>query len=241
MSGSPKAAYNTVMRRCLILAAFLLLFTLSVSAQRGASHGGFSGHTGSMGHFSGSRSFTGHSFGGMHTTGGSKFSGGGFGPGHFHGGGFRDRRFHQRFAFGYPWYGYGYGYYDPFWWSDSYSSYDYDQERDQAIADEENTLNLREQYVRQREDWQQRRNPEEQDAYARRAPARNQAPAKPDPATVLVFRDQHRQEISNYAIAGGTLWVLNEQSARKIPLADLDLDATAKANDERGVEFQLPK
>jgi hypothetical protein len=230
------------MRRLLTLAAFLLLISLSMSAQRGGGRGGFSGHGGG-GHFSGGHSFSGHSFGGMHSGGGFKFSGGGFGPGHFHGGGFRDRRFHNRFAFGYPGYGYGYGYgyYDPFWWSDSYSSYDYDQERDQAVADEENALNLQEQNLRQREDWQRSRNSEDQDAYARRAPTRNQAPAKPDPETVLVFRDQHRQEISNYAIAGGTLWVLSEQSAKKIPLADLDLEATAKANDERGVEFQVPK
>jgi hypothetical protein len=230
------------MRRLLTLAAFLLLISLSMSAQRGGGRGGFSGHGGG-GHFSGGHSFSGHSFGGMHSGGGFKFSGGGFGPGHFHGGGFRDRRFHNRFAFGYPGYGYGYGYgyYDPFWWSDSYSSYDYDQERDQAVADEENALNLQEQNLRQREDWQRFRNSEDQDAYARRAPTRNQAPAKPDPETVLVFRDQHRQEISNYAIAGGTLWVLSEQSAKKIPLADLDLEATAKANDERGVEFQVPK
>jgi hypothetical protein len=236
------------MRRLLTLAAFLLLLSLAMFAQRGGGHGGFSGHGGG-GHFSGGHSFSGHSFGGMQSSAGFKFSGGGFGPGHFHGGGFRggfrDHHFHNRFAFGYPWYGYGYGYgygyYDPFWWSDSYSSYDYDQERDQAIADEENAVNLQQQNLRQREEWHRFGNSEDQDAYARSTPSRSQAPANADPATVLVFRDQHRQEISNYAIAGGTLWVLSEQSAKKIRLADIDLEATAKANDERGVEFQIPK
>jgi hypothetical protein len=58
---------------------------------------------------------------------------------------------------------------------------------------------------------------------------------------VLVFRDQHQQEVQNYAIADGTLWVLSAQSAKKIPLAALDLDATRKVNDDRGVEFQLPR
>ncbi len=71
--------------------------------------------------------------------------------------------------------------------------------------------------------------------------ARNRPKAEEEPATALVFRDQHVEEVRNYAIAGGTLWVLNEQAAKKIPLADLDLVATAKVNDERGVDFQVPK
>ena len=90
----------------------------------------------------------------------------------------------------------------------------------------------------ERQNWL--RNREEQDAYARRPQAT--AAAKADPATVLVFRDQHQQEITSYAISRGTLWVLSDHAvAKKIPLADLDLEATAKANDERGVEFQVPR
>ena len=58
--------------------------------------------------------------------------------------------------------------------------------------------------------------------------------------TVLVFRDRHREEILNYAIAGETLWVFTEQRARKIPIAELDVAATTKANAERGINFQLP-
>ncbi len=105
-----------------------------------------------------------------------------------------------------------------------------------------NALNLQEQNLREREEWLRER--EEQDAYARQAQPRTEAPApaKPQPATVLVFRDQHQQEITNYAISGSTLWVLNDHlAAKKIPLTDLDLTATAKANDERGIEFQVPK
>lgn len=72
--------------------------------------------------------------------------------------------------------------------------------------------------------------------------ARNRPKAEEEPATALVFRDKHIEEVRNYAIAGGTLWVLNDnQTGKKIPLADLDLVATAKMNDERGVEFQVPK
>lgn len=58
--------------------------------------------------------------------------------------------------------------------------------------------------------------------------------------TVLVFKDKHRQEVQNYAIVGQTLWVFTEQRATRIALASLDVDATMKINDERGVEFRLP-
>ncbi len=72
--------------------------------------------------------------------------------------------------------------------------------------------------------------------------ARNRPKADEEPATALVFRDKHVEEVRNYAIAGGTLWVLNDhQTGKKIPLADLDLGATAKMNDDRGLEFQVPK
>jgi hypothetical protein len=57
---------------------------------------------------------------------------------------------------------------------------------------------------------------------------------------VLVFRDQHRQEVQNYAIVGQTLWSFAPQHTKKIPLDDLDLPATSKANDERGVDFHVP-
>src|SRR5579859_1734 len=61
------------------------------------------------------------------------------------------------------------------------------------------------------------------------------------PATVLVFRDGHRSEIQNYAIAGKTLWVLNERQAKKVLISELDVPATQAANAERGVEFSLPR
>jgi hypothetical protein len=71
--------------------------------------------------------------------------------------------------------------------------------------------------------------------------ARNR-PIEQEPATALVFRDQHVEEVHNYAIAGETLWVLNDhQAGKKIPLAQLDIPATIKMNDDRGVDFQLPR
>jgi hypothetical protein len=58
--------------------------------------------------------------------------------------------------------------------------------------------------------------------------------------TVLVFRDRHTEEIQNYAIIGKTLWVFTEQQARKIPIAELNVPATTKANEARGIDFRLP-
>ena len=62
----------------------------------------------------------------------------------------------------------------------------------------------------------------------------------PAPSTVLVFRDQHRQEIQNYAILGTTLWAFAPQRTQRISLADLDIPATTKANDNRGLDFRVP-
>jgi hypothetical protein len=84
----------------------------------------------------------------------------------------------------------------------------------------------------------------DQDLYANFAPRQSQdatpAPADPGPAMVLVFRDQHKQEIRNYAIVGQTLWNFASPRTQKIPLADLDLEATAQANEDRGLNFHLP-
>jgi hypothetical protein len=69
-------------------------------------------------------------------------------------------------------------------------------------------------------------------------------PAQPDSEPVpaiLIFRDGHQAELLNYAIVGQTLYDLGTPFvARKIPLADLDLEATIKANQDRGVDFSLP-
>ena len=62
---------------------------------------------------------------------------------------------------------------------------------------------------------------------------------KPREPTVLVFRDGHQQEVTNYAIMGQTVYVLDERT-QKIPLANLDVPATVKANDDRGMEFKVP-
>jgi len=66
------------------------------------------------------------------------------------------------------------------------------------------------------------------------------APDPPQPPTTLVFKDGRQLEVSNYAIVSQTLYDLTPGHPRKIALADLDLPATQKQNDDRGVVFQLP-
>ena len=65
-------------------------------------------------------------------------------------------------------------------------------------------------------------------------------PVVAQPSTLLIFKDGHQQEVSNYAIVGATLYDLSDGRTKKVQLADLDLTATVKQNDQRGVEFQLP-
>ncbi len=55
-----------------------------------------------------------------------------------------------------------------------------------------------------------------------------------------MFRDQRQEEIHNYAIVGQTLWSFGSPRTEKIPLASLDLAATVKANDDRGITFHVP-
>ena len=72
------------------------------------------------------------------------------------------------------------------------------------------------------------------------APAAQPQPVQPQDPSVLVFRDGHQLQVENYAIVGDALYDLTPGHARKIPLSQLDLAATVKANDDRGVDFTLP-
>ena len=65
-------------------------------------------------------------------------------------------------------------------------------------------------------------------------------PVSAQPSTVLVFKDGHQSDVLNYAIVGDTLFDFADGRTRKILLADLDLKATQKANDDRGVDFRIP-
>jgi len=163
---------------------------------------------------------------------------------------FRDHDFDDRFRFrtwGYPYYGYGYpgwysNFYDPYWWWDDHSRFDDEYDRDRQLA-----MQMDQQSLEQQRMWRQEEEDGDQDAYApprhsqQPAPAQESTnPAPLTPPTVLVFRDQHKQEVQNYAIVGQTLWDFEPQRTHKISLSDLDVQATVKANDDRGVTFRVP-
>ena len=60
------------------------------------------------------------------------------------------------------------------------------------------------------------------------------------PATVFIFKDGHKIETQNYAIQGQTLFDFSNNHLTKVKLAELDLDATRKANDDLGITVKLP-
>jgi hypothetical protein len=63
--------------------------------------------------------------------------------------------------------------------------------------------------------------------------------------TVLVYRDGHHEEIADYTIAGGAIYIHSNywQSGywtKDVPLSALDASATVAANQQRGIKFLLP-
>ena len=64
-------------------------------------------------------------------------------------------------------------------------------------------------------------------------------------SALLVFRDGHREEVSDYTIAQGILhassdYYTNGSWNKKIELSSLNLPETIKSNQSRGLRFQLP-
>jgi hypothetical protein len=78
-------------------------------------------------------------------------------------------------------------------------------------------------------------------------PSRNEAaePPRELPPDILVFRDGHEGEVKSYTIIGGILyakanyWTTGSWT-RKIEISNLDVPATLKLNQERGLNFTLP-
>lgn len=80
--------------------------------------------------------------------------------------------------------------------------------------------------------------PPEQQAYV--APAPKPLPDdKPGDPTELVFRNGKHEQVNSYAIMGDAIYIF-DQGRKKIALTELDVPATIKANDDRGVQFRLP-
>ena len=81
------------------------------------------------------------------------------------------------------------------------------------------------------------------------APAPSNTPADPAgaksesesyPATVFIFKDGRRIETRNFAIMGATLYDMSGPTLKKVPLNNLDSEATVKANDDNGITIKLP-
>jgi hypothetical protein len=247
------------MRRPLAIAALstALLATPLLAQMRGGSRGGGSmGHSGSSSRgsvgFRGGSSFGSapHFGSGFRSFGQSSFRSGGsfggfrqpfFGSRRFQGPFFGPRRFRRSaffsggspFFFGY----YGYPYYDSGYAyapANYYPPYDYyasaNATQNEIARQQDDIDRLEDEVARLRE----RR---ESGAPQPQAEGRSE----PSTPTLLVFRDKHTQEVRNYAVVGGTLWIFNEQKATNLPLSWLDIEATTKANDDRGVDFQVPR
>jgi len=72
-----------------------------------------------------------------------------------------------------------------------------------------------------------------------------QAPLAASPHAILVFRDGHQEEVATYMIQGDVIHASTDYWStgswtRKIPVAELDIPATLKLNQERGGKFNLP-
>jgi hypothetical protein len=146
--------------------------------------------------------------------------------------GHRHHRIHQPFVFYSPYYSpyltYPYPYYmngDDYNQDDS-ADYDPRAARDYRDDDDRRVLE---------EDYRAGLNPPQE-----QISQQTSEPVVAQPSTLLIFKDGHQQEVSNYAIVGATLYDLSDGRTRKVQLADLDLTATVKENDQRGVEFQVP-
>ncbi len=133
----------------------------------------------------------------------------------------------------------------PYYYPYPYDAFGYDQ-TDSAAADESSS-----------DEYQggptifDRRGPGNsrpaENSYAEQSSAQHEAatqaedePVTNQPDTILIFKDGHQLEVANYAIVGTTLFDLSEGHRRKIPLSELNLTATTKENDDRGIDFQLP-
>jgi len=141
---------------------------------------------------------------------------------------------------GYP-YAYGYPYVWPSIFNDS-DNYD-SQPPSNYAAPQPNDNNVP--YQPQPDDQQEP--PQPPDPYpqqpntSHRAPySSSPSPAPSAPPVTLVFKDgRPPEQIYNYLLTANTLTVL-DQNRRDIPVSQIDVDATAKANLQTGVNFALP-
>jgi hypothetical protein len=77
--------------------------------------------------------------------------------------------------------------------------------------------------------------------YQQQPPAASLSPAPPtQSAVILVFKDgRPSEQVHNYLLSRDSISVWDEHP-REIPISQLDLEATEKANRDAGVDFKLP-
>jgi len=164
---------------------------------------------------------------------------GGMHPVHVHNG----THIHFRTVWPHPYWGYpGYAsLYYPFfgdWYGSSQKPWDDDAQQQTSRQIDE----LSQEVQRLREDREEQDYPRQTANALAPRPQLEATLEKPntDLPIVLVFLDKHIQEIKNYAVMNETLMVYDGPRTHKIPLMDIDLAATLKLNDERGVAFAIP-
>ena len=116
----------------------------------------------------------------------------------------------------------------------------YNQGARDAIADRQGDPRYGNHYLDSRE----KRQPAATKPEQKPIPAASDEPKKEErdnsPATIFIFKDGHKVETHSYAIVGQTLFDFSSKPLKKLQIADLDLDATRKANDDLGISLTLP-
>jgi hypothetical protein len=148
-----------------------------------------------------------------------------------------------------------FGYYSPYFWPDpfyggaayypypasAYSAPAYTYSEPQPPAVSQNEIDLAYQVGQLSAQVEQLRQQQAVTSYTQPPAAPQSSTPSTSTPTVLVFRDGRRMEVQSYAIVGETLWVLDATAATKIPISDLDVDATQRENRGRGVRFLIPE
>jgi len=140
-------------------------------------------------------------------------------------------------GFGYP----GYGYYPSY---PSYPPPDYYPPPSSSSNDNSNEIALTAEIQHLSDEIEDLRDATRNQQNQDRPPASSGgtlSAVPPAAFTIFILRDGRRITAQNFAVSGQTLWILNEHTARKTPLSDIDRAATEKANAENGIEIHLPE
>lgn len=181
--------------------------------------------------------------------------------GYPYGYGWRGYPYRWGWGWGYPWWGFGWGsWWWPGWglgwgtgwdWGAWDNSFDYPADSGYAASNYQANNYQAQPYVYATPNSDYSPDSQTQDEISNlrsevdqlRAQQENSAQSKAaqiHAQTVLVYSDGHTEEVENYAIVGKTIWIFNESHARKVPLSDLNLAATKRDNEDRGIEFVVP-